>query len=169
MGNVSCCTNAEDENKDIDVNDIRKKIEKRKGAALRIMPSEPIIKESSTKKSRRSSEYARHGGDYKIKAKIPAEIREVYNRYAPINDEPPKGFNHKLKREYKESADGMYEGYFDTKKGTRDGQGLMIYPDGAIYDGWWHNDLPHGKGLKILPTKDVYYGEFKEGNMHGFG
>lgn len=169
MGNVSCCTNTEDENKDIDVNDIRKKIEKRKGDALRITPSEPIFNESTTKKSRRSNGYSRHDGDYKIKAKIPADIREIYNRYVPINDDFPKDFNEKVKREYKESADGMYEGYFETKKGTKDGQGLMIYPDGALYDGWWKNGLPHGKGLKILPSKDVYYGEFNDGNMHGFG
>ncbi len=36
----------------------------------------------------------------------------------------------------------------------------MIWYDGSIYEGYWLNDMQHGKGRVIHPDGDVYDGDW---------
>jgi hypothetical protein len=47
----------------------------------------------------------------------------------------------------------------DAKNGTRDGVGVMFWPDGSKYEGHWRRDKANGKGRIIHANGDVYYGE----------
>eukprot|EP01053_Blabericola_migrator_P012001 Blabericola_migrator_1__12000@NODE_736_length_6689_cov_224_169888_g529_i0_p1_GENE_NODE_736_length_6689_cov_224_169888_g529_i0NODE_736_length_6689_cov_224_169888_g529_i0_p1_ORF_typecomplete_len1379_score254_35MORN/PF02493_20/6_6e03MORN/PF02493_20/43MORN/PF02493_20/33MORN/PF02493_20/1_5e02MORN/PF02493_20/0_095MORN/PF02493_20/0_0017MORN/PF02493_20/2_2e02MORN/PF02493_20/0_00074MORN/PF02493_20/0_14MORN/PF02493_20/7_9e03MORN/PF02493_20/59MORN/PF02493_20/9_7e05MORN/PF02493_20/0_00036MORN/PF02493_20/0_0 len=55
-------------------------------------------------------------------------------------------------------------------KGEREGYGELFHSiaGGLIYEGLWHNNMPHGRGVMV--TKDgVYDGEFYQGQRHGKG
>lgn len=41
--------------------------------------------------------------------------------------------------------------------------------NGALYAGVLAEGKPEGTGLMILGNEDIYYGEFKDGLMHGRG
>eukprot|EP00929_Paragymnodinium_shiwhaense_P106615 TRINITY_DN72141_c0_g1_i1.p1 TRINITY_DN72141_c0_g1~~TRINITY_DN72141_c0_g1_i1.p1 ORF type:complete len:1264 (+),score=275.21 TRINITY_DN72141_c0_g1_i1:490-3792(+) len=49
------------------------------------------------------------------------------------------------------------------------GQGLMKYPDGRLYDGEHNNGLPHGVGMAIATDRSKYEGQFQRGARHGDG
>ena len=41
--------------------------------------------------------------------------------------------------------------------------------NGEIYEGYWIQNRPHGKGKQKLKNGSVYEGEFKNGSKDGFG
>ena len=58
-------------------------------------------------------------------------------------------------------------GYLNGKK---TGKGTMVYPSGAKYFGDWHDGRPQGEGIFILPGGgSVYIGAFHAGWPHGPG
>ena len=46
---------------------------------------------------------------------------------------------------------------------------FMIWPDGSIYEGWWHDDKANGRGRLISADGDVYVGMWIDDKMHGCG
>lgn len=63
----------------------------------------------------------------------------------------------------------LYEG--ECKGKIREGLGVCLYENGNIYEGWWHRNKEHGKG--ILMTGDrrfiIYEGDWERGRMNGKG
>ncbi|XP_065070221.1 radial spoke head 1 homolog isoform X3 [Rhopilema esculentum] len=60
--------------------------------------------------------------------------------------------------------------YFgDYKDGKRDGNGVMIYPDGSKYSGAWKNGLKNGKGTYTFVNGDEFDGEWQNDLKHGRG
>lgn len=59
--------------------------------------------------------------------------------------------------------------YFgDMSRGLRSGMGQLCEGNKPVYEGFWSNDVPHGRGT--LTTNDgVYEGEFRAGKRHGKG
>jgi len=57
-------------------------------------------------------------------------------------------------------------GYRDGKK---TGKGTMVYPSGAKYFGDWKDGRPDGDGIFLLPDGAVYLGAFSAGWPHGPG
>lgn len=49
------------------------------------------------------------------------------------------------------------------------GKGLQSWPDGAIYDGFWHEGKMQGHGKFIHANKVVYEGEFVGNKANGIG
>lgn len=62
-----------------------------------------------------------------------------------------------------------YEGYWNTKTGERDGMGVLIWPDGSIYEGFWKHNKANGRGRLIHADRDVYVGEWLNDKAHGHG
>lgn len=62
-----------------------------------------------------------------------------------------------------------YEGFWNTKTNERDGMGVLIWPDGSIYEGYWKNNKANGKGRLIHADKDVYIGDWLNDKAHGNG
>ena len=62
-----------------------------------------------------------------------------------------------------------YEGEWDVDRNVRDGQGVQIWADGSLYEGYWRNDKANGRGRLIHADGDVYEGEWKDDKAHGFG
>jgi hypothetical protein len=65
-----------------------------------------------------------------------------------------------------------YQGAF--VNGQKSGYGRATYPDGSVYNGYWSNDLPSGKGklqnLSTIPSTNEYYeGDWVDGQMSGLG
>lgn len=49
------------------------------------------------------------------------------------------------------------------------GTGTFRYPDGAIYEGEWHQNLREGYGTYTYPNGDSYKGSWHKGRKHGLG
>lgn len=67
------------------------------------------------------------------------------------------------------TVQSLYEG--ECKGRFREGLGICLYENGNIYEGWWHRNKEHGKG--ILMTGDrhfvIYEGDWERGRMNGKG
>mmetsp|Transcript_6698 Transcript_6698/g.9718 ORF Transcript_6698/g.9718 Transcript_6698/m.9718 type:complete len:947 (-) Transcript_6698:109-2949(-) len=65
----------------------------------------------------------------------------------------------------------VYEGEVCKGGKTREGLGVCLYENGNIYEGWWHRNKEHGKG--VLMTGDrrfiIYEGDWERGRMNGKG
>lgn len=58
----------------------------------------------------------------------------------------------------------QYKGNF--RQGMRDGEGKMVWSDGSVFYGTWHNDQ-RVKGTMIMNNGFVYEGHFKNDKFHG--
>lgn len=52
---------------------------------------------------------------------------------------------------------------------VREGKGVLIWPDGSRYDGYWKDDRANGRGRLIHADGDVYEGEWLNDKAHGYG
>lgn len=50
-----------------------------------------------------------------------------------------------------------------------DGFGVGKFQDGTLYEGYFTNNLPHGKGIIKKDSKIIFTGEFANGQRNGFG
>lgn len=55
----------------------------------------------------------------------------------------------------------------DPRSATREGQGIMWYPNGSMYEGGWRNDLRHGHGYFCSNTGYKYTGDFDQDQPSG--
>lgn len=39
---------------------------------------------------------------------------------------------------------GIMKDTLPKMKVNKDGEGIIIFPNGSVYDGWWKDDEPHG-------------------------
>ncbi|GHU22595.1 hypothetical protein FACS189472_15500 [Alphaproteobacteria bacterium] len=53
--------------------------------------------------------------------------------------------------------------------GVKEGQGILVYADGGVYDGEWSGDRKNGKGTLTLVSGDGYVGEFVNNFAEGKG
>lgn len=60
-----------------------------------------------------------------------------------------------------------YEG--DWLYGAKHGLGLITYPSGATYYGWFQLDQKNGNGIYTFANGDVYVGEWSRCKKNGFG
>ena len=64
-------------------------------------------------------------------------------------------------------------GTYDGKNGKKNSiveLARSVYQDEvALYQGEWKNDLFHGCGIEIIPSRGTYTGQFKNGLVEGFG
>lgn len=49
------------------------------------------------------------------------------------------------------------------------GKGLCKYPNGDVYEGEWKDSNPHGFGIYRFKNGDIYIGEWNEGKKDGIG
>ena len=78
-------------------------------------------------------------------------------------------------KQIKEYENGLYDGIIID--GKREQNGVMIYKNGAKYEGEWKNDKKDGKGVFTSShyyncRKNVgmkYEGEFRDGKLEGYG
>eukprot|EP01038_Epipyxis_sp_PR26KG_P015710 gene15710-21266_t len=62
----------------------------------------------------------------------------------------------------------IYEGGWSY--GMRHGKGICVFPDGLMYEGYWHGDKEQGYGVLMTGDRQVIYtGDWFEGQMHGGG
>ena len=82
--------------------------------------------------------------------------------YEDLND----GIPVQEKEETQISGDTKYTGQWSTA-GHRHGRGVMIWEDGAKYEGTWKNDRAEGKGRLIHSDGDVYEGLWQGDKANG--
>lgn len=83
--------------------------------------------------------------------------------------QPASPNSHRTKKSKVSLGNGdMYEGEWD-EEGFRDGEGVLEYADGALYEGYFRRGKCHGKGRLISAAGDVYTGDWSEGKVHGQG
>lgn len=57
----------------------------------------------------------------------------------------------------------------DPRSATREGQGILWYPNGSMFEGGWRNDLRHGYGYMSCTTGFKYSGDWQYDNPEGKG
>lgn len=62
---------------------------------------------------------------------------------------------------------GRYVGQH--KLGVPEGEGILTWPDGKLYEGEWRNGKPHGQGICTYPNGERYEGAYQDGTMYGQG
>lgn len=71
-----------------------------------------------------------------------------------------------VQREYKSALilgdKTLYEGQWNVKTGERDGCGVLLWPDGSMYEGYWRRNKANGRGRIIHADKDIYIGEWRD-------
>jgi hypothetical protein len=65
----------------------------------------------------------------------------------------------------------LYFVAYSRKQGSnvREGRGILVKKDGAIYEGWFRNNKFHGRGRVISAQGDMYDGELRDGKEYGHG
>jgi hypothetical protein len=53
--------------------------------------------------------------------------------------------------------DAIYVGEIDAES-KRQGKGIMIYANGRRYEGYWENDIRHGRGYERHANGNIYIG-----------
>ena len=76
-----------------------------------------------------------------------------------------KSTNFRIKK-YKDS---LYRGEVHPETHKRQGQGVMVYDSGRLYEGTWKVDKRHGKGFEAFASGNTYQGEYKNGKADGKG
>ena len=86
---------------------------------------------------------------------------------------PPFAFNQPLesglilKEPAKLENGAIYSGYW--KDNLRHGKGVQQWVDGSIYFGYWKNDQTNGKGRLVHADEDVYEGTWLNDKADGYG
>lgn len=74
------------------------------------------------------------------------------------------------KRPAKILEDGTkYTGQWMAGTNIRAGQGVLIWPDGSVYEGWWKDNKANSKGRLIHVDGSMYQGWWKDDSCHGTG
>jgi hypothetical protein len=101
---------------------------------------------------------------------VPATLKDFVLKLMSKNkhERPTTLPSNWMKKTYTTNG-GTYEGESRRWVGIRQGRGVMTYPDGRFYIGFFENDLKHGKGVCKDEDGSVYDGEWKEHKKHGKG
>ncbi len=65
--------------------------------------------------------------------------------------------------------DSFYRGQWNKLSNQREGQGILIWPDGEIYEGHWMNDERNGSGRFIEADGGFYEGNWVDNKKEGHG
>ena len=97
-----------------------------------------------------------------LKAKLTVKTRAIRGRLGPFNPEPaPDADGVELNHVELETEDDeiFYSGQ-KTVSGEKNGFGFLVYSDGSIYEGYFKDDMSHGRGRYISVDGDVYEGQW---------
>ncbi|CAI2375817.1 unnamed protein product [Moneuplotes crassus] len=156
MGN--CCTSEKEKN-DIDV--------------TRIGTRKVVLNRDPTKKGLGETEDD-NKFRWKLDERLKKDLRDLYDEYKEMVEEEMQPESEAEEAGIKfinvqAVQEGVYEGGWSTKSNQRLGEGRIIYHNGTFHHGMWDRNLPNGTGLKVFTDGDVYFGEFVNGKMEGYG
>jgi hypothetical protein len=126
----------------------------------RTLQSEPLIKTSRTNSNNldRVNSFLKEFPMFK--PSLTDQVKEVLNRLPsferPYIDDPSLSIKGPIQYENKT----VYVGYFNTKE-EKEGYGILYFPDGGLYEGYFRNDKMNGKGRLINADGDYYEGDFE--------
>ena len=63
--------------------------------------------------------------------------------------------------------DAKYDGEWLSQTQIRQGKGVLIWPDGSIYEGYWVDNKANGKGRLVHADGEFYDGYWKADKVHG--
>ena len=63
----------------------------------------------------------------------------------------------------------IYYGEFNTEKNIKEGRGILIWPNGAKYTGYFQNNMQNIKGKMYHIDGDIYEGEWLNNKANGEG
>ena len=66
-------------------------------------------------------------------------------------------------------SDGVYKGQWNPILGCPEGSGHIVYQNGTVYEGMWHNGKPHGYGQERYKNGIRVWGMMQEGRLFGEG
>ena len=96
---------------------------------------------------------------------IPVSTESVMSEKA--TDEEAQGSNTVFAKSLNYNG-ATYTGYVNESR-QPDGQGVMTYSDGKVYDGNWVNGVRQGQGRMTYAEGEVYDGEWLNGKRNGKG
>ena len=63
----------------------------------------------------------------------------------------------------------IYFGQIDPGNDKHEGQGIQVWDNGGIHEGYWHDGVAHGVGRRIYANGQVYEGSWVDGERSGYG
>ena len=111
-----------------------------------------------------------------LKEKYPdyskAEVSEMWEKLGPFDFVTARRSD-ASKRIFKSETvvenRAMYYGEWNEGTGEKHGMGVLVWPSGDLYEGYWKHNQQNGKGRLIHANKDVYTGDWKDDKAHGQG
>ena len=94
------------------------------------------------------------------------ELSTLLKNYPPLNDNVHVEIISPI--EYP-SNNIIYYGEWDIENNIRHGRGILIWPEGSKYLGYWVNDKANIKGKLIHSDGDIYEGEWLDDKPNGKG
>ena len=94
------------------------------------------------------------------------DLAWLLNNYPPLNDNIHVEIIAPI--EYP-TFNSKYFGEWDTNNNIRHGRGVLIWPEGSKYLGYWVNDKANIKGKLIHNDGDIYEGEWLDDKPNGKG
>ena len=99
-------------------------------------------------------------------------VREISNNIGEYQYSSGGSDDGKLREYVDRMADEnncVYTGEVLKGTKTKDGKGVLRWPDGSKYEGHFLDNMANGKGRLIMSSGDVYDGEWANDKMHGYG
>jgi hypothetical protein len=97
---------------------------------------------------------------------IDDELNLLLKIYPPLNDNIQVEITSPI--EYPTNR-SIYFGEWDSKNKVRHGRGILIWPEGSKYSGYWVGDKANIKGKLIHSDGDIYEGEWSDDKPNGKG
>lgn len=99
------------------------------------------------------------------------EVNAILKNLGPFDYGTPEGDGVRREKRPITLIDNKtkYEGEWNLLTNERDGMGVLVWPDGSIYEGFWRRNKANGKGRLIHADKDVYLGDWLDDKAHGNG
>ena len=94
------------------------------------------------------------------------ELNLLLKNYPPLNDKIEVEIISPI--EYP-TNNSIYYGEWDINNNVRHGRGILVWPEGSKYSGYWVNDKANIKGKLIHSDGDIYEGEWLDDKPHGKG
>ena len=83
-------------------------------------------------------------------------MEEVFEKYAPLDD----GVEVEVRSPIEINNKQIYFGEWDKNNNVKHGRGIQLWPDGALFSGYWKNGKACGKGKLKHSDGDIYEGDW---------
>ena len=127
-----------------------------------------LEKENEKEKDKEDSRFSLISSEKNNTTKITnSDYENVISLYPSLTTENPDKIE--VKKNIILENKSIYYGEFNTEKNIKEGRGILIWPNGAKYTGYFQNNMQNIKGKMYHIDGDIYEGEWLDNKANGEG